>query len=259
MRRLGGEQLRRTGGGERAALTRARRLWWRTRDYAYVVRRQVVGGLGRGGPDAYRAPARVSPNPGTPDRVGPDVLLVPGVYESWRFLQPLAVMLNRHGYRVHVLPALGRNRVPVAAGAALLGQYLDEHDLHGVVVVAHSKGGLIGKLAMLDPDPPDRIRSMVAVNAPFGGSALARWVPLAAVRALVPTDATLLALAEERAVNARIASVYSWWDPHIPGGSRLDGAVNIELSTPGHFRSLTDPDLERVVLDAVRAAVPGRG
>ena len=127
------------------------------------------------------------------------------------------------------------------------------------MVVAHSKGGLIGKLAMLTADPDARIRSMVTINTPFAGSAYARWVPLAAVRAFVPTDATLVALAAGHEVNSRITSIASCWDPHIPAGSALDGATNLRLTTPGHFRPLADPLLERILLDAVRKALRAGG
>jgi triacylglycerol lipase len=230
--------------GRHALPTLARRTWWRALDYAWVVRRQADGWLTPGGPDDYRDPA--APRP-------PDVVLVPGVYESWQFLRPVAGFLHRHGHRVHVLPTLGVNRGPVPDAARLLEQHLEEHDLRDVVVVAHSKGGLIGKLAMLGP-AGERISHLLAVATPFGGSSLARWIPLASVRAFVPTDATLLALAAERDVNRRITSAYSCWDPHIPAGSVLEGAHNVELATPGHFRVLDDPALPGLVLDTVRHA-----
>jgi alpha-beta hydrolase superfamily lysophospholipase len=228
----------------------ARRGWWRALDYAYVLRRQLDGLLHRGGDERYltRAPHAVA-----------DVLLLPGVYESWHFLRPAADLLHSRGHVVHVVPALGYNRQPVARAAALVGEHLAQHDLRDVVLVAHSKGGLIGKLAMLRYDPEGRISSLVAVNTPFAGSSYARWVPLAAVRAFVPTDATLVALAAEAEVNSRITSVYSRWDPHIPAGSRLAGATNVELATPGHFRALADPALVETLLAAVGGAHPDGG
>ncbi|MBX9244249.1 alpha/beta hydrolase [Actinotalea ferrariae] len=219
----------------------ARHAWWRTLDYAYVLVRQAEGALRRGGAEAYLEGS-------TP----PDVVLVPGVYESWPFMRPIAQLLHGHGHAVHVLPALGYNIGPVPAAASVLGAYLTAHDLRDVVVVAHSKGGLIGKRAMLREDPDGRIRSMVAINTPFAGSAYARWIPLASLRIFRPDDATLLELGAEQEVNSRITSVYAPWDPHIPGGSVLPGAANVELETPGHFRPLADPRLERVLLAAVR-------
>lgn len=245
-RRLARVVRARAAAAARPLLRAARESWWRTLDYTFVARRQAEGLLRRGTAEAY-----LRPEP----RVPPDVVLVPGVYESWQFLRPLAQLLHREGHAVHVLPTLGYNRLPVPGAAALLGEYLGTHDLRDVVVVAHSKGGLIGKLAMVEHDPDGRIRGMVAVNTPFAGSVYARWIPLRAVRAFVPTDATLVALAADLEANTRITSVYSCWDPHIPGGSILEGAVNIEVPTPGHFRVLADPGLAAVVLDEVRRAV----
>lgn len=219
-----------------------RRTWWRALDYACVLRWQAAGLLSRTGPDELRRPDHP---------VGPPVVLVPGVYESWRFLLPLATLLHDHGVAVHVLPELRDNRRPVADGAVLLARYLRERDLHDVVVVAHSKGGLIGKLAMVREDPDGRIASMIAVNTPFAGSVYARWFLAPAVRAFVPNDATIVALSAERAVNERITSVHSRWDPHIPAGSVLDGAQDVVLETPGHFRPLADPRLHALLIERV--------
>lgn len=228
-----------------------RQTWWRARDYATVLRWQAEGIVSRVDPEQLRHPEQP---------VGPPVVLLPGVYESWHFLLPIATFLHGHGVRVHVLPHLRTNRRPVADGAEVLARYLVDHDLRDVVLVAHSKGGLIGKLAMVR-DPDRRIDSMIAVNTPFSGSAHARWFLAPAVRAFIPNDATIVSLAGERAVNARITSVHSDWDPHIPAGSALDGAQNVVLSTPGHFRPLADPVLEALLLERLlspgAAAAPG--
>ncbi|MGY4642827.1 esterase/lipase family protein [Cellulomonas sp. URHB0016] len=216
------------------------RAWWLARDYAFVLRWQVAGVATRVGPRDLLRPERPA---------GPPVVLVPGVYEPWQFLLPLATVLHDHGVRVHVLPELGINHRPIPDQAALLGRYVREQDLRDVVLVAHSKGGLIGKLAMLREDADHRVTSMVAVNTPFAGSAYARWFPAAAVRAFRPTDATIVALQAERAVNRRITSAFSFWDPHIPAGSSLHDGLDVVLDTPGHFRPLADPRLHALLLD----------
>jgi triacylglycerol lipase len=171
------------------------------------------------------------------------------VWEPWPFLRPLAELLFAHGVAVHTLPELGYNSGPVAEGARTLGRIVVERDLRDVVLVAHSKGGLIGKLAMLQHDPESRIAAMIAVNSPFSGSAYARWLPLRSLRAFVPSDAMLVALTAEVEVNSRITSVHAFWDPHIPAGSALDGAEEIVLPTPGHFRPLADPRLHALLLE----------
>jgi len=234
------------GAGSRQDLpTRGRHPTWWLRDYAYAGYRQGAALLVRGGADRLRAPA----NP-----LAPAVVLLPGVYEPWGFMRPLAVRLHGLRHPVHVVPELGLNAGAIPDMAHLVADHLAARELDGVVVVAHSKGGLIGKYAMANLDPDRRIRAMVAINTPFAGSPYARWIPLDAVRAFVPTDATLAALAAERAVNARITSVFSRFDPHLPGGSELEGASNVVLATPGHFRALRDPSLVPVILDALRRA-----
>lgn len=208
-----------------------RHTWWRVRDYAAVTRWQVEGLVSRARPDAFAAgPGRT-------------VVLLPGVYEPWRFLLPWARFLHDRGVRVHVLSELGANRGSIPDAAAVLGRYLADHDLRDVTLLAHSKGGLIGKLAMSREDPDGRIVDLIAVNTPFAGSRYARWFLVGAVRAFVPTNETIVALAAEVEVNARITSVHSFWDPHVPEGSELPGAVDVVLETPGHFRPLADARL----------------
>jgi triacylglycerol lipase len=221
-----------------------RAVWW-VQDYAYVAWWQLVGAVHRGGAERYTQPE---------DPRSPAVVLIPGVYESWQFMRPLAALLHRHGHPVHVVAKLGYNRGTIAAMAELVAAHLVEQGLTDVVVVGHSKGGLIGKYVMLHHDPDGRIRAMVAIGTPFAGSPYARWIPLAAVRAFVPTDVTLAALTAELVVNSRITSVSGPFDPHIPGGSDLEGATNVHVATPGHFRILADPDLDRIILRVLEEA-----
>ena len=140
------------------------------------------------------------------------------LWETWHFLKPLVEHLHRAGHPVHVLANLGWNGGTVDAAAALTVEHLREHDLTDAVVVAHSKGGLIGKAAMLDAVDGGRIRAMAAISTPFSGSIYARYAPIRTIRAFSPRDPTTLRLAANLEVNARITSIYGAFDPHIPGG-----------------------------------------
>jgi hypothetical protein len=178
------------------------------------------------------------------------VLLLPGVYETWHFLGAVGARLHDLGHPVHVVPSFGRNLRPIAEMAELARDYVVASSLADVVIVAHSKGGLIGKTLMLS-DQGARITRMVAINTPFGGSEYAHLVPIRTLREFVPTHETIVALAGGTDVNARILSIYSAWDPIIPNGSVLAGATNLELHDSGHFRILDTVDL----LDAVTRSV----
>ncbi|MCV2394745.1 alpha/beta hydrolase [Actinotalea sp. M2MS4P-6] len=217
------------------------RAWWRVRDYADAVRWQALALDRRHRPDQLTA---------NPTSRGRPVVLVPGVYEDWTFMRPLAQRLHARGLRVHVVPGFGFNRAPIVRQAEVLGRFLEAEDLRDVLLVAHSKGGLIGKLAMLRHDPTQRVTRMVSLNTPYDGSTLAWAFPTPAVLAFRPSDRTLKALAAERSVNHRITAVSSEWDPHVPTGSSLNGEEDVVVATPGHFRPLSDPAFIDLVVAA---------
>ena len=224
----------------------ARLLVWWVRDYAYAVYWQLRAVLAPRGEAEYLA------GDGRP------VLVVPGVWETWAFLRPLIARVHAEGHPVHVLSALRWNGRPVEAAARDVAAHLERHDLRDVVIVAHSKGGLIGKYVMARLDPDRRVDTMVAICAPFSGSRYARWLPLSTLRAFSPRDATTLLLGRDESVNSRIVSIYGEFDPHIPEGSELPGAENVRLSAGGHFRVLALPRTIATVL-AVAAGSPRRG
>jgi hypothetical protein len=179
------------------------------------------------------------------------VVLLPGVYESWSFLRTIGEHLHRAGHPVHVVPELRRNIDTIPDAAAIAQRTIEQRGLEQVALVAHSKGGLIGKHMMAFDDTGHRIRSLTAIATPFGGSRMARYTPVRTLRVFLPTDATITTLGANLVLNGRITSVYGEWDAHIPDGSVLEGATNIELPVIGHFRLLRD----RRVLDVVAAAV----
>ena len=212
-----------------------RNWWWWTADYAYALIWQVLGTLGR--PAA--AYARGTRRP---------IVIIPGIYESWQFMRPLVERLHDAGHPVHVVAGLKRNHRPVAHAAQVVADYIELHGLDDVLIVAHSKGGMIGKLLMSRLDPEARVDRMVAICSPFSGSWYANWMWLPSLRSFSPRDATTVALGLELGVNERITSIFGLFDPHIPGGSELQGARNERVQTGGHFRILGDRRVVRLVL-----------
>ena len=204
--------------------------WW-AMDYGAAIRWQV-GPLLR-----HHDPAdHLRGRPGLRD-----VVVLPGIWETWRFMLPIVERLHRAGHPVHAVTALRQNAATVDASADVVAGYLADHGLEDVLVVAHSKGGLIGKALMLRDDSGPRIRKMLAISTPFSGSVYARFLLLPSLRAFAPDDPTTLRLAADRHVDARITSVWAAFDPHIPGGSMLPGATNRRIDDGGHFRILRNP------------------
>lgn len=258
-----------------------RGLWWAA-DYLYAARRQAAvlalpWSIGRARP----APRAWST--GSADL--PEVVLVPGVYEHWTFLRPLGDALSAAGHRVSVVHGLGINRSAIGDTSGRLGRALaeDPPPAAGRVIVAHSKGGLIGKHLLVTsgaataavigaatggepgdaaarasaPDAatsshaPLGVRGVVAICTPFQGARRARLLFDPSIRALLPSDETIVMLGRESSVNGRIVSVFGAYDPHIPDGSALDGATNVQVPAFGHFRLLSSPHTHRAVIEGV--------
>ncbi|GAA2972893.1 hypothetical protein JOD63_000168 [Microbacterium terrae] len=241
-----------------------RGLWWAA-DYVYAARRQLaVLAL----PWSIGRPRPVPPRWRSADESLPEVVLLPGVYEHWTFLRPLGDALAAAGFRVSVVHGLGMNRRSIAATAERLRAELADLPAAptGRVLVAHSKGGLIGKhllvseQAAAEAGAPSALglRGLVAVATPFGGAR--RAVLLFAdpsIRAFLPGDATIVELGLAAHVNARIVSIYGPYDPHITEGSALVGATNVEVPMGGHFRVLQPASTHRAVVDGIRHLTAG--
>ena len=210
--------------------------WW-GQDYAYAAYWQVRGTLRPGRRESFQS--------GT----ARPVVVIPGVWEPWGFLGPVIDALHDAGHPVHVVPALGRNSRPVPDAARTVAGFLEQQDLRDVVVVAHSKGGLIGKYVMSEFDPDDRITAMVAICTPFAGSDYARYMAMRTLRAFSPNDPTTVMLQANLETNARITTIAGVFDPHIPTIVGLEGATNITIQDGGHFRLLNRPDVIDIVVD----------
>ncbi|SKA99558.1 hypothetical protein SAMN06295879_2838 [Agreia bicolorata] len=213
-------------------------------DYAYALQ-------------AERRSARSRPDP-VPLEEGTErpVLLIPGVYERWEYLLPVAQALNEHGHPCFIVPQLQRNSIPIPEAARLAGAVLRERNLADVVIVAHSKGGLIGKHVLAFDDPDGRVAGVVAIASPFQGSTLSRLPLTKPLREFAPGQGSIAVLAAEKVINERIVSIYPYYDTHIPSGSELAGATNIALPLSGHFRVLAEPLVIAEALRAVSAFPP---
>lgn len=192
----------------------------------------------------------------------PVIVLVPGVYETWAFLEPIAERLNRLGYRIAVVRGLGYNVLPILRTAELLERALRRSATPraGRIILAHSKGGLIGKQLLVADDGDLGVRGVIAIASPFAGSRAAAFLLDPHLRAFRPGDATIRGLARAARVNERIMSIYGPYDPHVPEGSALPGGINRPVPTSGHFRILRSPDTLLAVVDALeRIDALGRG
>jgi triacylglycerol lipase len=212
--------------------------WWL--DYLYVARRQLFALIDRTNPTSYIRT----------DKNAKQIILIPGIYERWQFMKPVIDLLHAQGYSVHVVESLGMNAGTVESMADLVTLYARSQNLSSCSIVAHSKGGLIAKYLLGKGDIA--IEKVVTINTPFGGSRYAKWFPLKALRTFMPDSRLLKLLSLDSISNNKITSIYGIFDPHIPGGSYLEGASNVKLNVRGHFRILNDPEVHREIVKNVR-------
>jgi len=212
-------------------------------DYLYVFKMQLASIVQHDSPAQYQTDA------------GQPIVLIPGVYENWRFMRPIAKVLHAHGYDVHVIAGLGYNRKTVEEMAEVIQDYLQAQHLTHVTLVTHSKGGLIGKFLLGSITDANLLRGMIALNAPFSGSKYAYILPVRSLRIFIPHSRILSLLALDTLSNSKIVSIYGLFDPHIPGGSMLEGAKNIRLETYGHFRIISDRKVHKAVIENIRQLV----
>lgn len=185
--------------------------------------------------------------PGAPVAVG-----IPGVLESWRFLSTWAQALYDDGWDVHLLPQLRSMNGPLQMLSRRLDAYLADHDLRDVYLFSHSKGGLVGKMSMVGPHS-QRIRGLVALGAPWSGSAVASIAPtIMGVDNLRPTDPTVRQQFTDQRVNNRIVTLQARWDQHVPTGSWLPGAYIETIDTWGHNWLLESPSATRALVRWIR-------
>ena len=220
--------------------------WAWALDYIYVSFWQIYGFIIRSDSGKYLL------LPGENPTSKPPIILIPGIYENWRFMKPIAKLLNNNGHPVHVVSGLGYNVGEIDEMAEIVSEYIAAHRLQNSVIVAHSKGGLVGKYVMTT-NPKLKLRGMVALNTPFAGSRYANFVPLKTVKMFSPNSSGLASLTANTKINEKIISIFGVFDPHIPEGSYLEGARNIQLKTRGHFRIMRNRSAHEAVLKAVKS------
>lgn len=207
------------------------------------------------------------------------IIIIPGILLRWGSMKHLADKISHLGHPVYIVPQLKYNlhTIPTSAkivrtitihaipklghilpnlpsGAKAIMDIVGKHNLQDAVIVAHSKGGLIGKYLLAHYNKDHRVKGMVAIATPFTGSALARLIPRNAFRELHENSKIIHDLEEHAAINHQIISVFPEFDNHIwaTKASYLDGALeNIQVNIYGHHKVLFNKDVEQKVLESI--------
>jgi len=208
-------------------------------DYIYMIHGQVTTFLYRKPPKHYLGYVIKNKIP---------VILIPGILEKWGFLKNLGDKISLQGHPVYIVPKLGYNLKDISVSAKIVREMIEKKDIRNSVIVAHSKGGLIGKyyLSLLNED--ERVSKMISIATPYSGTSLTKYLRSKQVKDLRTDSEIIKELKAHKEVNKSIISVSPIFDNHVWEGSFLEGAENITIDEKGHHKIIYSKELINLIL-----------
>ncbi len=181
------------------------------------------------------------------------VILIPGINTKWQFLKLIADKISILGHPIYVLRELGYNRKEINTSAKQVRALIDEKDLKNVIILSHSKGGLIGKETLIRLNEDGRILKVIAIATPFLGSNISQLVPDKTVKELSPKSQIIQEHNRNFEVNKHIISIYGMYDNHVwpTENSILKGAENIQIDVDGHHKILSNPKARDLIIQKI--------
>lgn len=174
-------------------------------------------------------------------------VLLPGVWERWESLATWGRALHALGWNIEVIPELDLLLGSLQELADKLQKALQSANLEQVLIVAHSKGGLVAKQAMLGEEGW-RIARLISCGTPYNGAPIASLsVPALQMRSLVPWNEEITSLASRDEPNEKIVAIQAEWDQNVPSDPKLPGAQIITVPVTGHNALLTAPEVIAVI------------
>ncbi|MBP9782029.1 hypothetical protein KBC89_05235 [Candidatus Woesebacteria bacterium] len=179
-----------------------------------------------------------------------NVVIVPGFGETWTGLATIATSLNTDGYKIFVVHDLGRNFVPLESGVRMVKNLIAQENLKNVVLLSHSKGGVIGKLLLDDQDFSKRIQQSISIAVPYKGSIFG-YPRILSLAELIPGSCEIKSLNSATKNNSKILNLYPTLDNHVIPNRNLilEGANNICINIVGHTRILEAKETIAVILE----------
>ncbi|MBW3581726.1 MAG: hypothetical protein KY455_01385 [Euryarchaeota archaeon] len=208
--------------------------------------------------------------------MGPDrgveplpVVLVHGVLgQELLYWNLVRARLETEGFQVLEAPlprlALGRLTDAGVAFGDIIDALLDDVGAEQVDVVAHSAGGLAVRHALMQDGHRDRVRRLMTLGSPHGGTRLAHLVPGFGIAADVRPGSPFLAhfLDDPTPGPTCYSAFWTRFDGIvIPSElARLPSAPNVEnvrLDRVSHWGYLYKPRVARVLADELRRGFVG--
>src|SRR3989344_7889162 len=129
---------RRKQAGNIVSAMMRKALDW-VRDYGHMARGVALMYLHHRPPAHYRGYIVEGKTP---------VILLSGLAHRWAFLKPLGDFISLRGHPTYIESGLRHNLENIPELAKRVRALIEREDMRNAVIVAHSKGGLIGKYVL---------------------------------------------------------------------------------------------------------------
>ena len=213
-------------------------IFFFTKDYALIVQRHFQ--------------SLIYNNPPTHWKIGTkgDVVVIPGYMEKWVFLRTLAEFLNKLGYRVHILRSLEETMHSIEDSAQIVTAYIAQKQLHRVILLSHSQGGLVAKLILDNPKSVDAIDTSISIAIPYGGTVWG-YLYYFGLKDLRPDSDMIRRMKSNSAVHNKVLNIFPKYDNHVIPHNNLilEGAKNICLDVTGHTNILESPLTRHAIVE----------
>ncbi len=199
------------------------------------------------------------PRPTQHTSAGVPVLLLPGYGRNRACLLFLAAALRRRGWR-WVWPVNHRgSSIPELAGALSerVDQLLRHSGAEQVDLIAHSMGGVVASWYINQLGGRPRVRRLVTIATPWGGTRLAALAGSPLGRELMPSSPVIAALAPPGVPSAVICTdTDTIVVPPELGRLEAPGVALFELPGMGHEQLLLSPRVLAITAEQLSAPGP---
>ena len=181
------------------------------------------------------------------------IILIPGISNKWGFLKHLGDSISAKGHPVYIVNELKFNVFDIPTSVKIIRGIIDKNNLEKVIIVGHSKGGLIGKYFLVHENKDEKVKGLIAIATPFSGSKLANQIPGKAHKEMAPESKVIGELNFHKEVNSKIVSIMPEFDNHIwsEKGSFLSGATNITIKVKGHHKIVFDKSVISKIIELI--------
>ncbi|SRR5258708_7023210 len=181
-----------------------------------------------------------------------NIILIPGFTGTWKYLEDLGNFFNKNGFKIHTISDIEPNIYKIKYSVEKTKNYILQNKLDGVILIAHSKGGIISRYLLNDKEIENKIKKVINISVPNKGSILGLY-SFNNAHELIPWSRIIQDLRNQKEELKKVLNIYGVFDNVIiPNKSLyLENAENIKTNIIGHVKTVKSPKIWRIILEKI--------